>query len=161
MDRLSSRLSILGLAACAAPLLGAPRAAADLVHLANGAVLDGIVQEQTGSEVRVRVAWRGSVTLDRAEVARITPGDAAQHEELLAQWEAQYLRDQREQAQIRKEAAADAKRAAREQAMEYKRRSVAAERDLHRNVPVARFPLPRLQPPTRRPAVISRRSRSR
>jgi hypothetical protein len=56
-------------------LLAAHAAAADIVYLKNGRSFDGVVAEESDSQVRVQIEG-GSLTLPRAAVARIEKADS-------------------------------------------------------------------------------------
>jgi hypothetical protein len=109
------RMSLGLLLAAGAWCVRAPAARADAVTLASGRVIHGIVLDEDHRQVRVQVAWRGFVTLDRAEVAAIWRGDDAEHERLRAGWQSRYAADQRQlQARDRQAQAEQRAREARE-----------------------------------------------
>ena len=132
----------LGIACGVAMLLIEP-CAADVIQLANGSVIDGIIVGESDGEVRLKVAWRGCMTLDRAEVAAITPSDAAANDRLLAAWYARYRADQRGLLARQQQLEADTKRLAAQQLIDAKRRRIAddpASRVRQPRLPILRLP---------------------
>jgi putative salt-induced outer membrane protein len=65
-----------GMAAAFAGLVGGSLAWADEVYLANGDRLTGEVVEATDATVTLKTSAAGTVTIDRAEVARVSPPEA-------------------------------------------------------------------------------------
>jgi len=89
---------------------GGPPAAADVLHLTSGRRLEGVVVEDAGLSVKVRVTWLGYVTMDRGSIRAIERSDAADRERLLDGMRQQFVADQeRQQAQAAFEAAQRAK----------------------------------------------------
>ena len=83
-----------------------PRVWADALTLANKQTIEGIIVQETASQIKVQVAWQGYVTIDHETVVGITRGDAREHEQLLARWHEEFQTDrQREQAHRDVEAA--------------------------------------------------------
>ncbi len=64
-----------------------PCAWADRVYLSTGQTLDGIVVNETATEVKIQVLREGYLTLDRAVVEKIDGGSDADHAQLRAEWE--------------------------------------------------------------------------
>jgi len=153
---------------CAGLILGHTPLCADVVKLANGRAIDGIVIEESSAEIRVQVAWRGFVMLDRPEVVEIVRTDEAAHEDLRAQWHAQYAQDQQHKRTRLQQA--EAARRAEEAAM---RRLAQQPSPSRSSSGVPFYPQPPVQrwrtPPGREAVIVGRtqparpasRSRSR
>lgn len=66
----------------------------DLLRLSDGRDIEGVIVQESGSEIRVQVLWRGYVTVERDSVTSITRGSPGAHRLLLKQWRKDYLADQ-------------------------------------------------------------------
>ena len=78
---------------------GMPQAGADLVTLANGQLVEGIIIHEMEDQLRVQVAWQGYITLKRDVVTHIERQTAQEHDALLSRW-----REETQQAKAKEEA---------------------------------------------------------
>ena len=79
---------------------------ADVVEVAPGRVIEGIVVQEAGAKIRVQVSWQGYATFDRAAVVSIRRESAEENTRLQDAWRQEALvREERERAQQAFEAA--------------------------------------------------------
>ncbi len=89
----------LGLLAC---LCLAPVAAsADVVQFAAGRELEGIVVSESPSQLQIRIAWQGYLTVDKKWVVSIVRSDEQSRRRLLDQWRQEFVDDQQREQQRR------------------------------------------------------------
>lgn len=69
-------------------------ASADVIQLARGRRLEGLIVRETASQIELQIAWKGFMTLDRSSIVAITLSDAKDREHLLAQWRQEFAEDQ-------------------------------------------------------------------
>ncbi len=81
-------------------------ARADILHLHNGQNLEGIIDQQSATQIRLQVAWRGFVKLPRSSVESIQPGTLAEHAALRDEWRRSFdAAQQRQQTRVELEQA--------------------------------------------------------
>ena len=73
---------------------------ADVIEVAPGRSLEGVVIEETVSKIKVQVSWQGYVTFDRGGVVSIRRDSTGENVRLQDAWHQEALqKEQREQAQ--------------------------------------------------------------
>ena len=72
-----------------------PLTSADTLRLSGGRTLEGIILEDTASQVKIQVSWKGDVTLSREAVVSIARSEVSDHQRLLRQWQREFVADQR------------------------------------------------------------------
>ena len=72
-------------------------AAADSVRLTNGQTMEGIVVQQTPTDVRLQIDWQGYTTLNRGIIEAMRLEDRELNQRRLAQWHRDFLALQKRQ----------------------------------------------------------------
>ena len=91
--------------------MGDPQVAwGDLLQLSGGRKLEGVIANETESQIKVQVSWQGYVTVDRSSVVSIARAGKEGNQPLLRHWRRDFLADQqREHKRAAFEAAQRAK----------------------------------------------------